>query len=146
MTYASLLALLAALAFTLPLIAQLAGLAGAPRHVSIGVTLLLTAAGFLWVLLTRSKEGPSDEQMAQQKLDQISEQRHIRPHDPQAFFVNGEFQGDLLRKHGRNAEALAAIETYRLLAPLSEQEQQQLSRVSEQLRRELNVSSINEEA
>jgi hypothetical protein len=53
MNYATLLALLAVLSFTLPLLVQLGETAGVPRNSGIAVTLLFVLFLAAWLLLRR---------------------------------------------------------------------------------------------
>jgi hypothetical protein len=113
MNYAALIALLAALAFSLPFLVNLAENAGVPRSTSVITT--LTAAVFtLAVIVVRGRI--RRRQAIEARIEAIGRQRQAAPHDPEAFFLHGDHLGDLLLTLGRTREALAAFVTYRQVA------------------------------
>lgn len=113
MNYAALIALLAALSFSLPFLVNLAERAGIAR--STGVISTLTAAVLaLAFIVIRGRM--QRRQALEARIEAIGRQRQAAPHDPEAFFMHGDHLGDLLLTVGRLREALAAFTAYRQVA------------------------------
>ena len=109
MSYASLLTLLAGLAFTLPFLVRLAERAGVARSSSIVVTLaliivLLTYAWLRWYL--RDQESAPVNGLEPGVLP-------TEPFVPDFFFQDGVFQGERLLAEGHFEAALKMFEAYR---------------------------------
>ena len=133
MNYASLIALLAAISFTLPFLVTLAENAGVPRGFSIVLTLAgaLFALTWVWVRSRVLRRTALEERVAA-----IEHQRAETPERPEAFFLHGDHLGDLLLTLGRPSEALAVFEAYKRVAEQAGREVGSTERVIMSLRRE----------
>ena len=140
MNYASLIALLAAISFTLPFLVTLAENAGVPRGFSIVLTLAgaLFALAWVWVRSRVLRRTALEERVAA-----IERQRAETP-GPEAFFLHGDHLGDLLLTLGRPSEALAAFEAYKRAAERAGREVGSTERVIMSLRREGRQEETNE--
>jgi len=119
MNYAALIALLAALAFSLPFLVKLAESAGVARSTSVIIT-LTTAVLALAFIVIRGRI--RRRQAIEARIEAIGRQRQAAPHDPEAFFLHGDHLGDLLLTLGRLREALAAFTAYRQVAQQAERD------------------------
>lgn len=110
MNYAALLALLAALAFVLPFLVNLAEGLGVPRGFSIMTT--LAAAVFLvaWGVV---RERVTRRQELEERIAEVQRKCRASSGDPAAFLSRGEHLGDLLIEVGRPREALRVFDAYR---------------------------------
>ncbi|MBS3933396.1 MAG: hypothetical protein KGZ35_03485 [Truepera sp.] len=113
MNYAALIALLAALAFSLPFLVNLAEQAGIARNTGV-ITTLTAAVLVLAFIVIRGRM--QRRQAIEARIEAIGRQRQAAPHDPEAFFMHGDHLGDLLLTVGRLREALAAFTAYRQVA------------------------------
>ena len=109
MSYASLLTLLAGLAFTLPFLVRLAERAGVARSSSIVVTLaliivLLSYAWLRWYLRDQDVEVVTGLEPGVLPSE---------PFVPDFFFQDGVFQGERLLAEGHFEAALKMFEAYR---------------------------------
>ena len=105
MNYAGLLALAAALSFTLPFVVGVAERAGLPRSYGISVTLALVVFFAMWLYIRWRQKNPEDV---------LPDVTHL-PNEPYVdiFFLDGVFQGERLLEQGRDAEALQVYRAYR---------------------------------
>lgn len=109
MSYAALIAILAALAFTMPFVVELASHLGVPRGLGIISTLSMAVFGLAWLIVgSRVRR----RQRIEACIEAIQEQRRDAPGEPQAFFLEGEHLADLLLKLGHYSEALNCFEAY----------------------------------
>lgn len=113
MNYAALIALLAALAFSLPFLVNLAEQAGIARNTGV-ITTLTAAVLVLAFIVIRGRM--QRRQAIEARIEAIGRQRQAAPLDPEAFFMHGDHLGDLLLTVGRPREALAAFTAYRQVA------------------------------
>lgn len=137
MNYAALLALLAALAFGLPFLVNLASQLGLAR--GYGIVSTLAGALFLlgWLVV---HERVVRHQHLEARISALQARLSRAPHDPESYFLAGEHLGDLLAQVGRPREALRVFEAYeRLLqrAAGKEEESRVTAEVIASLRREL---------
>ena len=132
MNYASLIALLAAISFTLPFLVTLAENAGVPRGFSIVTTLAgaTFALAWVWVRSRVLRRTALEERVA------VIERQRAETPGPEAFFLHGDHLGDLLLTLGRPSEALAAFEAYKRVAENAGREVGSAERVILSLRRE----------
>lgn len=110
MNYASLIALLAALAFSLPFLVKLAERVGISRGFGMMVTL---AAGFFilaWLLL---RERIKRQELLQEQIATIKQQINSNPNDPAAYYFSHKHLGDLYILLGNKLAALDAFTAYR---------------------------------
>ena len=113
MSYATLLALLAALAFALPFMARLAERLGLARSQGIFVTLALSLVvatyGWLrWRLRYEDSDVVPESDLEPGVLPE-------EPYIPDFFFHDGVFQGERLIAQGHDDAALKMYEAYRAL-------------------------------
>lgn len=113
MNYAALIALLAALAFSLPFLVNLAEQAGIARNTGV-ITTLTAAVLVLAFIVIRGRM--QRRQAIEARIEAIGRQRQAAPLDPESFFMHGDHLGDLLLTAGRPREALAAFTAYRQVA------------------------------
>jgi len=112
-SYATLLALLAALAFALPFMARLAERLGLARSQGIFVTLALSlvAATYGWLRWRLRYEDSEVALMNDLEPGVLPEEPYI----PEFFFQDGVFQGERLIAQGHDDAALKMYEAYRAL-------------------------------
>lgn len=135
MNYASLIAILAALSFSLPFLVNLATRAGIPR--GYGITTTLAAAVFVlaWIFVrSRVRRRLAIEE----RITLINRQRAASPDSPDAFYLQGDHLGDLLLTLGRQREALDAFETHHQLAERIGEDTSRLEQTVQRLRRSIN--------
>ena len=113
MSYATLLALLAALAFTLPFLARLAERLGLARSQGIFLTLALSlvVATYAWLRWRLRDEDAEAALRAELEPGVLPEEPYI----PDFFFQDGVFQGERLIAQGHHDAALKMYEAYRAL-------------------------------
>ena len=109
MSYASLLTLLAALAFALPFLARLGENIGIPRSYAVASTLALgiffmTFAWLRWRLRDQAEVGRADT-----RPGVLPQETFV----PDFFFHDGVFQGERLIEEGHQDAALKMYEAYR---------------------------------
>lgn len=139
MNYAALIALLAALAFTLPFLARLAENAGIPRGFSMMTTLAAGVFALVWVIA----RGRIQRRLAvEERIVMINRQRAEAPHSPEAFSLHGDQLGDLLLTLGRQREALAAFEAYEAIAKSAGEDVTAVQQVARKLRLELGEERL----
>ena len=109
MNYAALIALLAALAFTLPFLVNLAEELGVPRGFSIMTTLAVATFLIAWGVVRGRVER---RQMLEERITEVQAKRRTSD-DPAAFLSYGEHLGDLLTEVGRPREALRVFQAYK---------------------------------
>lgn len=137
MSYAALIALLAALTFTMPFLVDLAEHAGVPRGFGIVTTLVAAIFAIAWITVrSRVQRRQAVEARMQAIRDRIKE----RPQDPTAFYRHGDHLGDLLLTLGRVSEALRAFEAYRRVAEQSGGDTTAVNKVIARLRRDARSS------
>lgn len=114
MSYATLLALLAALAFALPFLARLAERLGLARSQGIFLTLALSlvVATYAWL---RWRLRDEDTQDGTTKAELEPGVLPEEPYIPDFFFQDGVFQGERLIAQGHHDAALKMYEAYRAL-------------------------------
>jgi hypothetical protein len=140
MNYASLIAVLAALAFTLPFLANLATMFGIARGTSIVTTLAAAIFVTAWIVIRQRAQHHS---AIEERIEAISRQRAASPHDPHSFYLYGDHQGDLLLTVGRPADALEAFEAHHRIAHRAGHDTQKLERTIARLRVELSAELEN---
>ena len=108
MSYASLLTLLAALAFALPFLARLGENIGIPRSYAVASTLALGVffVTFAWL---RWRLRDQDEWQASTQPGVLPQETFV----PAFFFHDGVFQGERLIQEGHQDAALKMYEAYR---------------------------------
>ena len=115
MSYATLLALLAALAFALPFLARLAERLGLARSQGIFLTLALSlvVATYAWLRWRLRDEDTQEAAGKNANLEPgvLPEEPYI----PEFFFQDGVFQGERLIAQGHDDAALKMYEAYRAL-------------------------------
>lgn len=109
MNYAALLAMLAAISFTLPFLVALAEDAGIPRGYSIVTTLAAVVFALGWVLI---RYRINRRQRIEARIEKIQERRSASPCNPESYLLHGDHLGDLLLSLGRKEDALKAFESY----------------------------------
>lgn len=113
MNYAAMLALLAALAFSLPFLVRLAENVGVPRGFGIITTLLGAFFLIVWLII---RERVHEHEERERKIEEIKGQIAERPGDPKAFYSSGDYLVDLLLRQGRQREALACLKRHKQIA------------------------------
>ena len=131
MSYAALLALLAALAFTLPFLARLAENIGIPRSYGIIVTLALGIVLATYAWLRWHLRNEDDYESAPAEPGVLPE----KPYVPEFFFHDGVFQGEPLLVRGHRDAALKMYEAYRALLARQGQDTAELDKVIKELGR-----------
>ena len=108
MSYASLLTLLAALAFALPFLARLGENVGIPRSYAVASTLALGVffVTFAWL---RWRLRDQDEVQSSPQPGVLPQETFV----PDFFFHDGVFQGERLIQEGHQDAALKMYEAYR---------------------------------
>ena len=134
MNYAALIALLAALAFTLPFLVNLAEEWGVPRGFSIVTTLAVAVFLIAWGVVRSRVER---RQMLEERIAEAQAKRRTALDDPAAFLSYGEHLGDLLIEVGRPREALRVFEAYKRVLERSGQDTEATKTVIAALRLEL---------
>lgn len=138
MSYAALLALLAALTFTMPFLVDLAERAGLPRGYGIVTTLTAAVFALAWITV-RSRVQRRHEIEA--RIQAIRERLRERPYDPKAFYLHGDHLGDLLLTLGRTEEALRAFESYKRVSEQAGSDTTAVDKIIARLRRDLHTPS-----
>jgi hypothetical protein len=119
MNYVALIALLAALAFTLPLLVKLTEAAGLARGVGVVGTLVVAAVVLLWLWLGGRRQR---RRLLKERVAAIKRQRARAPEDPTAFLEAGDHLSELLLQLDRPKEAREAFSAYLEVAARAGQE------------------------
>lgn len=129
-SYATLLALLAALAFVFPFVVRLAENTGVPRSYSIVFTLALSLVlgTYLW-LRWRLR----DEEADLYDTDVEPGVLPAEPYVPDFFFQDGVFQGEALLLKGHREAALKLYEAYYALLSRQGQDASHLDKTIKEL-------------
>jgi hypothetical protein len=123
MNYAALLALLAVLAFSFPVLVRLAQRQGVPEAGAILAALFGALFLLGWLLI---RERVMHYRIATAKIELLRAQVAANPDSPASYVLSGEHLGDLLARTGRRREALEVfghclkLEEQRLEANTSE--------------------------
>jgi hypothetical protein len=123
MNYAALLALLAVLAFSFPVLARLAERQGVPAAGALLATLFGALFLLGWLLI---RERVMRYRVATAKIERLRERVAAAPDSPASYVLESEHLGDLLARTGRRREALEVfghclkLEEQRLEAALPE--------------------------
>jgi len=107
MNYATLIALLSAMSFSLPLLLKIEGYFGIERNDGILISLAIVI--FLWVWLYLRWYS---------KIENESVRHPILPHEPylpEIFYKDGEFQGEIYYKENNFKKALELYELYKIV-------------------------------
>ena len=135
MNYASLIALLATLAFSLPFLGKLAQRSGIPRGFSMVTTLAIGIFALSWLLVRgRIKRYES----LQEQIGFIQNQVHKNPKDPTAYYFSEQHLGDLLLACGDKAAAFEVFTTYKQLTQATENDVSRVTHIIEKLKQELD--------
>lgn len=119
MNYVALIALLAALAFTLPLLVRLAEAAGLSREVGVVGTLVVAVVVLTWLWLNGRRQR---RRRLEERVTAIAHQRREAPENPAAFLENGDHLSQLLLLLGKPEEAREALAAYLEVAARAGQE------------------------
>lgn len=117
--YAATLAVLMVLAFVFPLLVRFAADHGLARSTATTALVVLTAFGFA---VTAIRARVANHRLALEQLGAARAQIERDPHDPHAFFVNGDHVGAVLLRLGRRREANEMIDRYAQLSGARESE------------------------
>jgi hypothetical protein len=131
MNYATLLALLAVMAFAFPFVVRLAQNVGVPRSYGIVVTLALAIFFSTWGYL-RWRLGRTGEADSSSGLEPLPSE----PYRSEMFFSKGVFRGESLLAEGRRAEALEVYRHYRDILYKQGQDTDELDKIILQLERD----------
>jgi len=107
--FASLIALLAALAFSLPFVVRLAEMAGLNRSFGILVTLAAAIVAFAFVVV-RNRLRHKERIVA--RIAQIQSQRKANPSELSSFSYQSDHLADLYLTLGKKQEALVTFQEY----------------------------------
>ncbi len=135
MNYASLIALLAALAFSLPFLVKLAQRAGIPRGFSMITTLAVGVFTLSWLLL---HERIKRRELWQVQIDVIREQILKDPLEPTAYYLSEKHLGDLLLACGDKASALEVFTSYQEVTGGTRKDGARIARIIKKLKQELS--------
>lgn len=107
MNYATLIALLSAMSFTLPLLLKLEEYFGIERNDGILISLAIVVFAWVWLYLRWHS-----------KIENESVQHPILPHEPylpEIFYKDGEFQGEIYYRENNFEKALSVYELYKIV-------------------------------
>ena len=104
--YATLIALLAAMSFSLPVLLKLERQLGIERNAVVLFSLAVVV--FIWVWLYLRWRGETEEVVDDELLPH-------EPYLPEIFFKNGVFLGERYKNEGNYQEALNAYELYTIV-------------------------------
>ncbi len=141
MNYASLIALLAALAFSLPFFVKLAQRAGIPRGFSMVTTLAIGIFMLSWFLV---RDRIKRRESLQAQIGIIQDQIHKNPNDPTAYYLSEKHLGNLLLACGNKVAAFEAFITYKELAQTNESDLSKVTSIIKKLKRELYGEFLEE--
>ncbi len=133
MSYAALLALLAALAFGLPFLVSLAENVGFPRSYGILATLALTvvASSYAWLRWRlRDQDEPLEPPLEPGVLP-------TEPYIPGFFFAGGVFRGEQFLAQGQKQEALQIYRAYQAILKRQGQRQTEIDLMVSELEQDI---------
>ena len=107
MNYATLIALLSAMSFSLPLLLKLEEYFGIERNDGILISLAIVVFAWVWLYLRWHS-----------KIENESVQHPILPHEPylpEIFYKDGEFQGEIYYRENNFEKALSVYELYKIV-------------------------------
>lgn len=106
MNYATLIALLAAMSFSLPILLKVEQHFGVGRNAGILFSLAFVVFIWVWLYLRWNAEGNNETTEG------------LLPHEPylpEVFFKDGVFHGETYKNEGKYQEALSVYELYRIV-------------------------------
>ena len=144
MNYASLIALLAALAFSLPFLVKIAQRAGIPRGFSMVTTLAIGLFILAWLLM---HDRMRKRELLKVQIGIVKEQILRNPLDPIAYYLSEKHLGDLLLACGDKSAALEVFMSYQKIVLDTENDSPRIERMIKRLKREFagkHMESNNE--